>query len=155
MQEHIWKSLGTDSTTFWVTDRPDIAARLPQVIARSPSGTLTDSSAFTEPWKCVIRDMGGGGMYTSAGDYLKLLMAILRNDGTLLSKTSTAELLEPQVKDSECLVDERNTQMLAETWPKAGKVKCNHSLGGLVVIEDLSTERKRGSLMWFGSSMIV
>jgi hypothetical protein len=83
--------------------------------------------------------MGGGGMYTSARDYLKLLMAILRNDGTLLSKSSMAELLKPQVKDSECLVDERNTQMFAETWPKGGKVKRNHSLGGLVAMEDLST----------------
>ena len=93
-------------------------------------------------------------MYTSAGDYLKLLMAILRNDG-ILSKTSMAELLKPQVKDSEYLVGERNTQMFTEVWPKGGKVKCNHSLGGLVVMEDLSTGRKRGSLMWFGSSMIV
>ena len=98
MQEHTWKPLGTDSTTFRVTDRPDIAARLPQMVARSLSGTLTESSAFTEPWIYVTRDMGGGGMYTSAGDYLRLLMAILRNDGTLLSKTSMAELLKPQLE---------------------------------------------------------
>src|ERR1700722_949735 len=99
--------------------------------------------------------MGGGGMYTSAGDYLKLLMAILRNDGTLLSKTSMTELLKPQVKGNEYLVDERNTQMFAEMWVKSEKVKCSHSLGGLVVMGDLSTGRKRGSLKWFGSSMIV
>lgn len=144
-----------DSTTFRVAGRPDIAARLPQMVVRSPSGTLTEIRPFTEPWKYVTRDMGGGGMYTSAGDYLKLLMAILRNDSTLLSKTSMAELLKPQVKDNEYLVDERNTQMFAQMWPKGGKVKCNHSLGGLVVVEDLSTGRKRGSLMWVGSTMIV
>jgi CubicO group peptidase (beta-lactamase class C family) len=92
MQEHIWKPLEMDSTTFRVAGRPDIAARLPQIVVRSPSGTLTESRPFTEPWKYVTRDMGGGGMYTSAGGYLKLLMAILRNDGTLLSKTSVAEL---------------------------------------------------------------
>jgi hypothetical protein len=144
-----------DSTTFRVAGRPDIAARLPQIVVRSPSGTLTEIRPFTEPLKYVTRDMGGGGMYTSAGDYLKLLMAILRNDSTLLSKTSMAELLKSQVKDNEYLVDERNTQMFAQMWPKGGKVKCNHNLGGLVVVEDLSTGRKRGSLMWVGSTMIV
>jgi len=66
MQEHLWKQLGTDSTTFRVTDCPDIVAQLRKMVARSPSGTSTESSAFTEPWKYVTRDMGGG-MYTSAG----------------------------------------------------------------------------------------
>ena len=65
------------------------------MFVRSPSGTLAEGSPFTEPWKYVTRDMGGGGVYTSAEDYLKLPMAILRNDGTLLSKASIAEPLKP------------------------------------------------------------
>jgi hypothetical protein len=50
-------------------------------------------------------------------------MVILRNDGTLLSKASIAELLKPQVKDNEYLADERNTQIFAQMWPRGGKVK--------------------------------
>ena len=125
------------------------------MVARNPSGTLVKSDAFIEPLKSVTRDMGGGGMHSSAGDYLKLLMALLRNDGTLLSNSSVAELLKPQVKDSEYLADERNASIFGDMWPDGKKVKCNHGLGGLVTEEDLSSGRRQGSMMWFGDSSIV
>ena len=155
MQEHIWTPLEMDSTTFRVNDRPDVAARLPQMVARSPSGTLIESDTFTGPLKSVKRDIGGGGLHSSAEDYLKLLIALLRNDGTLLSKSSVADLLKPQVNDIEYLKDEHNARMFGDMWPSGGKVRCNHGLGGLVIVEDLSSGRKKGSMMWFGSSMIV
>jgi CubicO group peptidase (beta-lactamase class C family) len=105
--------------------------------------------------KSAAKDMGGGGMYSSAGDYIKLLSALLRNDDTLLSKSSVSELLKPQVKDNAHLDHERNAHIFSNIWPNGAKVTCNHSLGGLVSMEDLSTGRKTGSVMWLGATAIV
>lgn len=94
-------------------------------------------------------------MCSSASDYMKLLMALLRNDGTLLSKTSVAELFKPQVKDDAYMTDERNAYVMGSIWPNGAKVECNHSLGGMVNMEDLSTGLKKGSMLWYGGTMIA
>ena len=86
---------------------------------------------------------------------MKLLIAILRHDGTLLSKESVTELLTPQVKNSSSMADESNEQVLGDIWPNGAKIQCNNSLGGVIAEEDLSSGRKKGSIMWFGGSMIV
>ena len=98
MQKYIWEPLGMNSSTFRLSDRPDIEARLPIMASRSSTDTLVDSDVFTRPLKSAARHIGGTGMYSSASDFMKLLLAMLRNDGTLLSKESVAELLTPQVK---------------------------------------------------------
>jgi hypothetical protein len=144
-----------DSSIFRLSDRPDVVARLPQMAARSPIGALIDGNAFAKPLKSTIRDMGSVGMYASAGDYMKLLMALLRNDGTLLSKGSVAELSTLQVKDSAYLADDRNANFFEKIWPEGAKVKCNHGLGELVNMEDLRTGRKRGSIMCYRGDMIA
>jgi methyl acetate hydrolase len=124
-------------------------------VARSPAGTLTNSNTFTEPMKSATKDIGGGGMYSTAGDYMKLLKALLQNDGTLLSKSSVSELLKPQVEDNAYLDHERNAYIFSNIWPNGAKANCNHGLGGLVNMEDLSTGRKTGSMMWLGATAIV
>jgi hypothetical protein len=108
MQEYIWKLLGMNSSTLRLSDCPDIEARLPIMASWSPTNTLVDSDVFTEPLKSTTKDIGGTGMYSNASDFMKLLIAILRNDGTLLSKESVAELLVPQVKNSSYIPDESN-----------------------------------------------
>ena len=155
MQKYIWEPLGMNSSTFRLSDRPDIEARLPIMASRSSTDTLVDSDVFTRPLKSATRHIGGTGMYSSASDFMKLLLAMLRNDGTLLSKESVAELLTPQVKNSSYMTDESNEQILGDIWPNGAKVQCNHSLGGVIAEEDLSSGRRKGSVMWFGGSMIV
>ena len=95
----------------------------------SPTGTLVDSNSFPEPPKYATRDMGGAGMYSSTSDYMRMLMALLRNDGKLISRGSVAELLNRHVKDNAYLADENNVHMFGDMWPIGAKVKCNHSLG--------------------------
>jgi hypothetical protein len=68
-------------------------------------------------------------MYSSASDCMKLLMALLQNDGLLLSKENVADLSKSQVKDSAYLPDESNAHILGTIWPKRAKIKCSHSLG--------------------------
>jgi CubicO group peptidase (beta-lactamase class C family) len=155
MQEHIRTPSRLGSSTFRLRERPEIAARLPQMAVRSPAGSLMESDAFTEPLKSATRGMGGGGMYSSASDCMKLLMALLQNDGTLLAKDSVAELLKLLVKDSAYSADQSNADIFGNIWPKGAKVKCNRSLGGLVNMEDLSTGRRKSSMMWYGGPMIA
>jgi hypothetical protein len=51
--------------------------------------------------------------------------------------------------------DESNEQILGDIWPNEAKIQYNHTLGGVITEEDLSSGRKKGSVMWFGSPMIV
>jgi CubicO group peptidase (beta-lactamase class C family) len=153
MQEHIWTPLDMTSSTFCLADRPDMTARLPEMAARSPDGNLVKGDA--EYFQKMSMDMGSAGMYTSAADFLKLLTALLRNDGMLLSKESVLDLAKPQVTDADYMNNERNAPILGDVWPKGAEVPCNHGLGGLINMEDLPTGRKKGSLMWFGAGMIV
>lgn len=86
---------------------------------------------------------------------MKLLKALLRNDDTLLSKGGVSELLKPQVKDNAYVDHERDAYIFNNIWPNGAKVNCNHGLGGLVNMEDLSTGRNRGLMMWLGATAIV
>lgn len=102
---------------------------------------------YFEPLKSTTKDIGGTGMYSNTSDFMKLLITILRNDGTLLSKESVAELLLPQVKNSSYMPDESNEQILGDIWPNGAKIQYNHTLGGVITEEDLSSGRKKGSVM--------
>ena len=141
------------SSTFRIADRPDVAARLPQMAARSPEGTLIKGDA--EYFQKMSMGTGGAGMYSSAEDYLKVLTALLRNDGKLLSKENVRELSRPQIKDPDYMAHDRNKPILGDVWPKGVEVQRNWGLGGLINMEDLPWGRKKGSLMWFGVGMMV
>jgi CubicO group peptidase (beta-lactamase class C family) len=149
MQKYIGKPLGMNPSTFRLSDRHDIEARLPIMASWSSTDTLGDGDVFTRPLKSATRHIGGTGMYLSASDFTKLLLAMLRNDGTLLSKENIAEPLTPQVKNSSYMADESKGQISGDIRSNGAKVQCNHSLGGVIAEEDLSSGPERlGNVVW-------
>ena len=87
LKENLFEPLGMDSTAFKIT--PDMRARLARVHQRSPEGQLApiDFELTQEP----EFEMGGGGIYSTTGDYLNFVRMMLNR-----GKGNGNQVLEPE-----------------------------------------------------------
>lgn len=86
--EHVFEPLGMSSTAFRISD--DMRSRLAKLHQRGDDGSLVaiDLEIPQEP----EFEMGGGGLYSTAGDYLRFARMILGGgslDGTRVLEAST------------------------------------------------------------------
>ncbi|KAF2249656.1 beta-lactamase/transpeptidase-like protein [Trematosphaeria pertusa] len=101
MRKNIFDVLGMDDSSF----RPhthQLAERVMPMTARSsPDGPLADGQHPPPIAKALTvdpeDDSGGGGLFSTAEDFLKLLKAILRNDGRLLKPESIDLMFRPSL----------------------------------------------------------
>jgi CubicO group peptidase (beta-lactamase class C family) len=154
MQDHIWKPLGMTSTSFRLQERPDIKSRRADMSMRAADGSVEPSPTRYFPEDCPD-DHGGGGVYSCMADYIKLLIALLRNDGTLLKPATMDTLFAPclssaaakrlqddwSVTKQESEEDDINIKVPAEV---------DYSLGGMVSRVDVYGGRSAGSMWWGG-----
>lgn len=169
MKAHIWDPLGMTSTTFRLEQQPDIRDCLMDMTRRVP-GTGELAKSPTRFWsEAVPDDHGGSGIYSCPRDYIKLLSALLRNDGTLLRSSSIDQLfavpsLSPSAKAamSEYIYNNPISipqvgdfpTLLAADIPLSGNL--DHALGGMVVTADVmrsdgqGIRRSKGTLTWSG-----
>ena len=96
-ERHILGPLGMTETTFSPT--ADQRARRASMHARTPDGALAPIPFEMPP--APHFGMGGGGLYSTAGDYLKFLDAILAGGGPILSAASVAAMAETQWEGEE------------------------------------------------------
>jgi CubicO group peptidase (beta-lactamase class C family) len=150
MAEHVCQPLGLTDTTFVLSDAR--RARLTHMHARQPDGSvaLAEWPVGNEPGYC----MGGGGLCSTAHDYLRFLRALL-NGGTL----DGARILKPEtvadmgrnhmgaldVLPMRSAVPTRSND--CELFP--GMVK-KWGLGFLINTEAVPGARSAGSLTWAG-----
>jgi CubicO group peptidase (beta-lactamase class C family) len=152
MQEHIFDPLRMASTTFNITTRPDLVPRLASLASRIPSGDLVlvpDPIVPSPP----IDDCGGGGLYSTAEDFIKLLIAVLTRDERILRTESLEEVLRPQLKENgadlmKVLEEPFWRTSLASNFPEG--LKCQYGLAGILNLEETPTGRKPGSISWLG-----
>jgi methyl acetate hydrolase len=128
---------------------------------RNDAGNVipTTDGSFSRPAK-VDFCSGGEGLYGTQKDYLSVLRAILqcdpksghRSSTPLLSPESFAELFSPSLP-----VDEGNNgpeyiakMVSAGTYKPATSSNMNHSVGGILNLEDREGGRKRNSVSWAG-----
>lgn len=148
MQEHIWSRVGMSSTTFHPESQTsfpllDLGMRL-----NGPKEPLTPGqSPFPKPAGC---EMGGAGIYSNAWDYAQMLAALLSDECPLLKPESIVEFSKPQLSEgSRVGLDQMRALDLVQTdIPR--HVRVDHSLGGLVVLDDIPGRRNRESLCWDG-----
>lgn len=90
LAEHLFGPLGMSSTAFKIT--PAMRARLAKIHQRDDKGALAavDLEIPQEPQF----EMGGGGLYGTAGDYLKFVQMILSR-----GKANGKHLLKPETVD--------------------------------------------------------
>jgi CubicO group peptidase (beta-lactamase class C family) len=150
-QQHIFQPLGMTSTSFKLT--PSQRGRLVKVHARQSDGSL-------KPIEFEIKqdpefEAGGGGLYSTAGDYLKFCQMFLHNG----QSASGQQVLRPETVAAmgRNQMGDLNVRMLpthapnlsadAEFFP--GMVK-KWSTGFMLNTERAPTGRSPNSLAWAG-----
>lgn len=159
MTENIWKPLDMDSTTFHLGERPDLKSRRADMSMRSASGSVSPSP--TRYFSDSATDAyGGGGVYSCAADYIKILISLLKDDGTLLKQSSIDQLFSPCLPPGPTKAFRENRTAAYQGY-RASKIgpekemvvqpeEMNHALGGQVVEKDSPGGRKAGSMSWGG-----
>jgi methyl acetate hydrolase len=150
LREHIFEPLGMSDTAFKL--RPDMRARLARIHQRGDDDGFAplDLEIPQEP----EFDMGGGGLYGTAPDYLKFVRMILnrgRANGERVLKPETVDMMARN-QAGECRVQAVKTAMPAlsndaEFFP--GMPKC-WGLSFMINMEQAPTGRSAGSLAWAG-----
>lgn len=153
-QKNIFGPLDMRDTTFHLEQRPDIEARLSPVTKRSPDGKLawgTHPIAFPHPTK---DEYGGGGLYGTAPDYLKLLKSICFNDGNVLKPTTVDLLFAPQLSNE---AQDKLNQRVEDPAMRRGYgggtplgIEIDAALGGVLTLQDVPGRRRAGSMSWGG-----
>jgi len=150
MQENIFSPLGMTSTGYRIT--PDMDARRATIHQREKDGTLTPTESVSQ--QEPVREGGGGGLYSSADDYLKFIRMIL-NDGTengqQVLQPETVQLMAQNAMGDIRVVMLETTNpsrsLDAEFFPGLPK---SWGLSFMINEETAPTGRPAGSLAWAG-----
>jgi CubicO group peptidase (beta-lactamase class C family) len=152
LAEHLLEPLGMNDTGFKIT--PSMRTRLAKLHERGADGTLTPID-FEIPQDPEF-DMGGGGLYSSAPDYLKFVRMILAR-----GELGGARVLAPETVD---LMSRNHIGELSVTWLKTAMparsndaeffpgVAKRWGLGFMINQERAPTGRSAGGLTWAGLS---
>jgi CubicO group peptidase (beta-lactamase class C family) len=150
LREHVLEPLGMSDTAFKL--RPDMRVRLAGIHQRGEDDSLApiDLEVPQEP----EFEMGGGGLYGTAPDYLKFVRMILnrgRANGERVLKPETVDIMA-QNQMGECRVRAVKTAMPplsndAEFFPGMPKT---WGLTFMINTEQAPTGRSAGSLAWAG-----
>src|SRR5215217_51671 len=143
---------GMDSTAFCITD--DMRKRLARIHHRGADGALTPDPSIEIPQEPEF-EMGGGGLYSTAGDYLKFVRMML-NQGksdkgeAVLKPATVAEMSKNAMGDAKvCLLKTANPPFSndAEFFPGMDK---QWGLSFMINNDEAPTGRSPGSLAWAG-----
>ncbi|HLY78984.1 MAG TPA: serine hydrolase domain-containing protein, partial [Caulobacteraceae bacterium] len=146
LQRRIFAPLGMSETGFAV--REDQRGRRASMHARGADGSLSPM-AFDMPPPPHF-GMGGGGLYSTAGDYLKFLDAILAGGGPILSGASVAAMRTSEWEGEEVgVLPSANPTLCAGYDPLPGAIK-RWGLGFLIDPQPGPNGRSAGSLAWAG-----
>lgn len=152
MREHIWELLGMRDTTFRPMKHPHLRDRMAGMTERDGDGALKPQADTAAAGPVGgVRDSAGGGLASTANDYIKVLVSLLRNDGKLLKPETRDLMFRPHLKDAKYL---RAIHASPAAYALAGNVevgtRIDFGLGGLLNQEPLRSGRGAGALQWSG-----
>jgi CubicO group peptidase (beta-lactamase class C family) len=147
VRKHIAEPLGLTSVTFY----PD-EAQEERLAALAQRAWWTGKVAHLDTPPDPENAMGGEGAYASMEDLLKILHSLLVDDEKLLSKKTTAEMFQPQLKNDkqrsgihDCL---GRPIWICNSILK--KEEYDWGFGGVLIDGDSHEFLKKGTLMWSG-----
>ena len=152
LKDNVLGPLGMDSTAFFIT--PAMRERLARIHHRGPDGSLTPDMALEIPQQPEF-EMGGGGLYGTAGDYAKFVRLMLnqgRSDrGEQVLKPETVAQMSKNAM-GDCKVGLLRTAIPplsndAEFFPGIDK---QWGLSFMINNAPAPTGRSAGSLAWAG-----
>jgi CubicO group peptidase (beta-lactamase class C family) len=152
LKDNVLGPLGMDSTAFFIT--PAMRERLARIHHRGADGSLTPDMALEIPQQPEF-EMGGGGLYGTAGDYAKFVRMMLnqgRSDrGEQVLKPETVAQMSKNAM-GDCKVGLLRTAIPplsndAEFFPGIDK---QWGLSFMINTAPAPTGRSAGSLAWAG-----
>jgi CubicO group peptidase (beta-lactamase class C family) len=152
LKDNLLGPLGMDSTAFFIT--PGMRERLAKIHHRGPDGSLAPDMALEIPQQPEF-EMGGGGLYGTAGDYAKFVRMMLNNGRAdrgdqVLKPETVAQMSKNAMGDCKvCLLKTAMAPLSndAEFFPGVDK---QWGLSFMINNTDAPTGRSAGSLAWAG-----
>lgn len=150
LQENVFDPLGMEDTGFQILGR--IRSRLAAMHQRAANGTLTRID-FEVPQDPEFF-MGGGGLYSTAHDYLKFTQMLMREGQAPGSRILSADTVHMMGQNH---IGDLNVRPLKSAMPDItndaeffpGMVK-KWGLGFMINTEMAPTGRRAGSMAWAG-----
>jgi CubicO group peptidase (beta-lactamase class C family) len=151
LKENLFDPLGMRDTAFKIT--PAMRERLAKIHQRGDDGKLAPLMELEIPQEPEF-EMGGGGLYGTAGDYLKFVRMILNGgkaNGTQVLKTDTVKTMA-QNHIGNVLVGQLKTAIppLSNDVDVFPGIPKKWGLSFLINTERAPTGRSAGSLAWAG-----
>jgi methyl acetate hydrolase len=151
LSQNLFAPLGMKSTGFRIT--PDMRARLAKIHQRGDDDKLAPQMELEIPQDAEF-DMGGGGLYGTAGDYLQFVRMMLNRgkaNGNQVLKPETVDLMSKNAMgDTRVVALKTAAPPLsndAEFFPGVPKA---WGLSLQINLEKAPTGRPAGGLMWAG-----
>ena len=146
LERRIFAPLGMTETSFAL--REDQRTRRASMHGRGGDGGLSPMPFDMPPPPHF--GMGGGGLYSTAADYLRFLSAILAGGGPILSAASVADMAQTEWEGPEVgVLPAANPMLCAGFDPSPGSSK-RWGLGFLINPQPGPNGRSAGSLAWAG-----
>jgi len=148
--EHITGPLGMRDTGFGITDSQ--RAREASVHRRNADGSFKPAPLEKPVVTRVF--LGGGGIYSTAPDYLALLQALLNGGswrGASILKPETVALMSRnQIGDLQAGVMKTTNPALSSDVDFFPGVRKRWGFGHMITLDPVKDGRKAGSLTWAG-----
>ncbi len=152
LDDEVLGPLGMDSTGFFIT--PGMRERLAKIHHRGPDGALAADMALEIPQQPEF-EMGGGGLYGTAGDYAKFVRMMLnqgrsdRGDRVLKPET-VAQMSKNAMGDSKVGLLKTAIPPLSNDAEFFPGVEKQWGLSFMINNSAAPTGRSAGSLAWAG-----
>ena len=152
-EQHIWKPLGITDMTFWVKNHPELQKRATATYVRPEVGAKLVLDPSPDPTRGATDCFGGGGLFSSMTDYLKILHKILQDDGTLLQSKTIDEMFSPQLGEGSKKAMNELLQTPVINLMLGGvpaEITKDWGLAGMLLDGGMEGWRNKGTLFWGG-----
>ncbi|KAJ0420971.1 beta-lactamase/transpeptidase-like protein [Aspergillus carlsbadensis] len=159
MQARIFDPLGISDAQFYPVTRDDLRAKLidlnpddPQALGRAVLGGGGEMNLRTDG------DFGGHGLFTSAESFLKVLHAVLADDGKLLKPETVEDMFTDHLSPSARTGHQAALQSPMGQFFRVGVdpgTKMGYGLGGLLTLEGVDGWYGERTLSWGGGMTLA
>ena len=145
-RDHILLPLGMNDTGFEITERQRV--REASLHVWSDDGRLVPQPREKHTASKVFS--GGGGIYSTAPDYLTLLQALLNGGNTILRPATVALMAVNQIGTLEAGIMKTTNPALSSDVDFFPGTRLRWGLGHMINLDPVQGGRKAGSLTWAG-----
>ena len=149
-RDHILGPLGMNDTAFSITEKQ--YARQASLHVRKPDGALAPQPLERRAAPKVFS--GGGGIYSTAPDYLTLLQALLNGGGlagkSILRPQTVALMSTNQIGNIDAGILKTTNPALSDDVDFFPGVRLRWGLADMINIDPVPDGRRAGSLTWAG-----